>query len=304
MKISIKKNLIKLFVVLLIFSSNTKKVTSQQTNDIESRMKVLDDAVFRVLYQFSQQANNRREPIVLTDTIALNIGQSWSVYYDWHRTKLDSLRKLVSTQFNELFIKSDDEELQSRLESGEKAYNSSHREPETALLYKDRTTGKIITIDNGPYETGVGLTYLQISEEITIEDWVILPDTANILNYSCQKATCTFRGRTYEAWFTTDIPTNEGPWKLYGLPGLIMKANSSDGIFCFTAIGLENLENVVIKYPDDRKINLAKDLKQLYDFRRNKRRKADIILVKNNMATAYMTTNPISLQPMEIIIAK
>lgn len=33
-----------------------------------------------------------------------------------------------------------------------------------------------------------------------------------------QKATCDFAGRKWIAWFTTEIPIQDGPYKFYGLP--------------------------------------------------------------------------------------
>lgn len=60
--------------------------------------------------------------------------------------------------------------------------------------------------------------------------WTLLPDTATILTYHCWKATGHFRGRSYTAWFTMEIPVSEGPWKLCGLPGLIIKAEDDRDI--------------------------------------------------------------------------
>ncbi len=53
--------------------------------------------------------------------------------------------------------------------------------------------------------------------------WQITTETKQVQNYTCYKATTTFRGNTFEAWFTPEIPINVGPWKWYGLPGLIVE---------------------------------------------------------------------------------
>jgi GLPGLI family protein len=54
--------------------------------------------------------------------------------------------------------------------------------------------------------------------------WDIQEETKMIGIYKVQKATAHFRGRDYTAWFTSQIPLPYGPWKLVGLPGLILEA--------------------------------------------------------------------------------
>lgn len=78
-----------------------------------------------------------------------------------------------------------------------------------------------------------------------MHQWKIIESTDTILGYPCQKATNSYGGRNYTAWFTLDIPMSDGPWKLYGLPGLILKAEDSSHIFRFEAIGIEQYKKDV-----------------------------------------------------------
>jgi GLPGLI family protein len=86
-------------------------------------------------------------------------------------------------------------------------------------------------------------------------NWKIDPETKQLLGYTCQKATGICRGREYIAWFSTDIPASFGPWKLHGLPGLILEAyDTSQRIqFLCTKIILtaNNLPNVSLTFPPD-----------------------------------------------------
>ena len=75
--------------------------------------------------------------------------------------------------------------------------------------------------------------------------WSLVPDsTADILGYDCIMAETDYHGRHWRAWFTTDIPLAYGPWKLHGLPGLILKAEA-DGGFTFTATGLQKTDRLI-----------------------------------------------------------
>ncbi len=60
---------------------------------------------------------------------------------------------------------------------------------------------------------------------ITKIEWSIEPQTKQILKQECQMAKATFKGRHYTAWFAPAIPINAGPWKLNGLPGIILAAS-------------------------------------------------------------------------------
>lgn len=71
-------------------------------------------------------------------------------------------------------------------------------------------------------------------------DWLIDEDRAKtVLGYQCIMATADYHSRKWTVWFTPEIPMRDGPWKLCGLPGLIMEASEPSGQHSFTANGIE-----------------------------------------------------------------
>lgn len=55
-------------------------------------------------------------------------------------------------------------------------------------------------------------------------NWELLEENKTIEGISCRKAVADFRGRRYTAWYAPSITNSDGPWKLGGLPGLILEA--------------------------------------------------------------------------------
>ncbi len=78
-------------------------------------------------------------------------------------------------------------------------------------------------------------------EEMDQFEWRILPETKKIKDFKVQKATTTFAGRDYIAWFTPEIPIAEGPYKFNGLPGLILEIADTKEQWIFEFFGLEKL---------------------------------------------------------------
>lgn len=60
------------------------------------------------------------------------------------------------------------------------------------------------------------------------------------VSYFCKTAVCQLHGRKWTVRYAEDIPTTAGPWKLCGLPGLIVEAVSDDGIHRFTLTELQH----------------------------------------------------------------
>jgi GLPGLI family protein len=71
-------------------------------------------------------------------------------------------------------------------------------------------------------------------ESVPIISWQLKNEVKTISGYVCKKAETTFRGRKYTVWYTSAIPVSVGPWKLQGLPGAILQAESEDKEVKFT----------------------------------------------------------------------
>lgn len=92
-------------------------------------------------------------------------------------------------------------------------------------------------------------------------DWHFEKATKKIGNFECKSAKCKFRGRVYTAWYTLDLPVQFGPWKLQGLPGLILEAYDDKQEIFFSFKGIE--------YPKKNPIKIEKINRNISDVDRN-----------------------------------
>ncbi len=91
-----------------------------------------------------------------------------------------------------------------------------------------------------------------------------------ICDYACQRASTIFRGRTWQVWYALELPYQDGPWKLQGLPGLIMKADDHNGDFSFEATEIVKPEReYIVNHPvyEQYSKGKPKQVKQLIELR-------------------------------------
>lgn len=101
---------------------------------------------------------------------------------------------------------------------------------------KDFNTGAITAWDSQmgtPYRYPVDMADLQ---------WELMDSTKTVMGYDCQLAMADYHGRKWNAWFAPDIPVQDGPWQLCGLPGLIMEALTTDCEYGFAIKGLQHCD--------------------------------------------------------------
>ncbi|MBQ9176501.1 MAG: GLPGLI family protein [Bacteroidaceae bacterium] len=97
-------------------------------------------------------------------------------------------------------------------------------------------------------------------EPLVKVDWTLTDDTQTISELPCHRATGKLYGKQWTAWYTEEMPSSAGPWKLRGLPGLIIKAEDAEGIHCFTLYETKNevIDINMIGSPEYQKLSRKK----------------------------------------------
>ncbi|KAA0130686.1 GLPGLI family protein [Chryseobacterium sp. SN22] len=105
-------------------------------------------------------------------------------------------------------------------------------------------TGQVVkrktnTIEN---ENFINIKFEYYSFKTTDKiNWKISGETRQVQQYMLQKATATFGGRNWVAWFSREIPFNEGPFKFSGLPGLVFEIYDTKKNFIYNLIKSQEL---------------------------------------------------------------
>lgn len=212
-----KKLVVFISIIFILLDVHAQKIKFGVMVD---KYKVLDLADIKVTYRLLSMQDTVKKNAE-EDTQVLLLGKNYSKYYS--QVYLE-----YSINNTKLFQKGADAVPLFQNRDGVYGYE----------IFKNMRDSEMEVTDLG---TCIGGNYIYKEPILTI-DWKIGDEHCKILSYTCQKATGHFRGRTYEAWFTTDIPVNNGPWKLGGLPGLILKASDSHNHYVFECIGLEQLK--------------------------------------------------------------
>ena len=144
-------------------------------------------------------------------------------------------------------------------------YEKRKRQTEGYNVYKGYPNEGILS-----FSRPIG-DWFEYSEPMALMKWKIIEGDTTIIDHPCKKAVTNWRGRKWIAWYTLDIPISDGPWKLHGLPGLILAAEDLSGDFSFNAFAIEKKTSPIIRIDKPhqkvtiKKLNeLEKDLKMDY----------------------------------------
>lgn len=169
----------------------------------------------------------------VTDTLFLKIGETVSLFYskDLYFTDSLSQTKEGKRRLHELMFEYARSGRINELTSNTGEY-----------IYMNYPAGKTTVRSNIIGEP------IEFTEARECPEWRLNDQEKNIKGYRCCMAVADFRGRKWTAWYAPDIPVNSGPWKLWGLPGLILEAYDEDRHYEYTIVSLtsENCGDILL----------------------------------------------------------
>ena len=176
----------------------------------------------RFLFEYKSIPDSLNREKVESEIMALDVSEKFSKFYSYDNYKFDSISKSnVEKEISDSNLKF------------KKSKNSY-------IVIKDYPDFSVSLISR------IGQTKYNVKDERILK-WQILPENDVLGNFKIQKAETEFAGRKWIAWFTTEIPIQDGPYKFRGLPGMILKISDVTNSHIFTLIGIRKLKNNISK---------------------------------------------------------
>lgn len=169
---------------------------------------------------FKPKKDSARLDKVMT---VLDINKDKSIYQDYTGVAQDTIivNAVKKMETSGVFV-----DIMKIIKMPKFAYKVTKAYPSMKETYIDRISNK----------------YFGYEEDLKF-NWNILSDKEKIGEYNTQKATTEYGGRKWTAWFSTDIPFQDGPYRFYGLPGLIVKIQDDGHNYSWELKGNKKLEN-------------------------------------------------------------
>ncbi|MGZ5198092.1 MAG: GLPGLI family protein [Kaistella sp.] len=177
----------------------------------------------RVIYEYKFAPDSTKTDSLKTEWMYLDIGKTGSKFYskstfESDSTVQESIKKQLSSGMRNVSIS-------RQRQGGEINY-------EVEKTYPEYKTYLVANIGNDTYK---------VLEDRKM-NWKIAPEKKQIGEFKVQKATTDFAGRNWTAWFTADVPIQDGPYKFSGLPGLIVEISDQTGTHKMELKGLKKIQ--------------------------------------------------------------
>ena len=218
-----KKSFVFLVIAALAVTAMSGKVLRRQLTIVQNSVpetETLANEKMEFVYDYRccVDTTESLDDNVSSDHMLLQIGpDGLSKFSSYKNLMVDSI--ILRTSEEQLLNAA----MEGKLSSGE-----------FMTIFKNYPEGKLTHTEH------ICRDWFRYEEDMPEFDWQLTDSVTNILGYECHQATCNFRGREWTAWYAEEIPIDNGPWKLHGLPGLIMAASDAKGHYTFECIGIKS----------------------------------------------------------------
>ena len=195
-------------------------------------IEVLDTSYLHVNYEAKLKMNKEKKHI--NRNVVLEIGKDVSVCYD------SKFRQFIALDDSLKMVRASVGEWIRTMEN-----NGTFGRTVSFAVYKHLPAMNELT-----YTDEIFRYLYYYEQELPAIDWQMQDADSVVCGYSCSKAVGEWRGRRWTVWYSMDIPIDDGPWKLQGLPGLILHAEDAQGDFFFTCVGIEEKRSPIILWGD------------------------------------------------------
>lgn len=200
------------FIALFAF------VSAQDNDSKETANRFFYELTFK-----PRKDSTKLEKVIM----ALDIVKNRSIYRDFTAVGQDSILKVQIEAMQKAGVFKDISKSFKMPKFSEKIVKTY---PDMKMQYIDRIAS--------------GFTPMNIGYNETVKfDWKISNEKAKIGAYNAQKATTEFGGKKWTAWFSPDLPFQDGPYKFSGLPGLIVKIEDEGKNYSWVLQGNKKVPN-------------------------------------------------------------
>lgn len=210
-----------------------------------SKAQTTEPCILKVVYEFSHLYNKAEKQVYNTDMV-LRVGKT--------NAKYNSLKKEYTkpVKRNPIDAAAMAASPKTVVAVGMPMTVVTPKEDISESIYQLPGEKKLVKIDR------LGFQDYKMEMPLPVINWKIEKDTKDIAGIKCQKASGNFGGRHYTAWFAPSLAMKYGPWKLNGLPGLILEAADTAKEVVFTCKSVTRLENEdeYILYESGRKVSI------------------------------------------------
>lgn len=228
------------FVFVLLFNFSAVEIQEKDTSE------------YAVFYEVEFRSDSTDLDFVSKDIMVLFVGKNVSKFRNFYQMKRDSLIKEAAAQNMDVdnFI----------------PYLNQVQKPKMSYAIVKDWEKKVYE-----YHDLIFPDHFVFESSLNGNNWEVLDEFDEYEGHKVQRAITNHGGRVWEAWFSAEIPINDGPYVFGNLPGLILKINDSKNHYSFQMIKIEK-KNEVLSHKAKRKpikTTRSKFFEMQHDFNTN-----------------------------------